>query len=74
MTEFSNFLADEGGAITVDWVALTAGVLIVGIVVVFAIYNRGVGPAAKEVNATLSAMTLEASKGTGVDCNNFNSC
>ena len=34
MIEFTKFVSDDAGAITVDWVALTAGVLIVGIMVV----------------------------------------
>ena len=30
---------DERGAITVDWVALTAGILLLGIIVVYGIMN-----------------------------------
>jgi hypothetical protein len=42
MTKFTKFLSDDAGAVTVDWVALTAGVLILGIMVVYAIANNGV--------------------------------
>ncbi len=30
----SNFLADEDGAVTVDWVMLTAGIVLLGVLVV----------------------------------------
>ncbi|MFC3086401.1 Flp family type IVb pilin [Tabrizicola soli] len=33
MTRFKRFLRDESGAVTVDWVVLTSGVVILGIVV-----------------------------------------
>jgi uncharacterized membrane protein YcfT len=37
------FAHDERGAVTVDWVALTAGLLILGIVVVYAVMNNATG-------------------------------
>ena len=42
MTKFTKFLRDESGAVTIDWVALTAGVLLLAIVVVYAIFDQGV--------------------------------
>jgi Flp pilus assembly pilin Flp len=33
MTKFTTFLHDETGAVTVDWVVLTAGIVGMGIVV-----------------------------------------
>ncbi len=33
MTRFKRFLQDESGAVTVDWVVLTSGVVILAIVV-----------------------------------------
>jgi Flp pilus assembly pilin Flp len=33
MTKFSAFLKDEAGAVTVDWVVLTAGVVVFGLMV-----------------------------------------
>jgi hypothetical protein len=41
MVEF--FWSDESGAVTIDWVTLTAGILILGIVVVFAVMNNSAG-------------------------------
>jgi Flp pilus assembly pilin Flp len=35
MGRFASFLRDEDGAVTVDWVVLTAGVVLLGMVVAF---------------------------------------
>lgn len=61
---FSQFLNDDAGAITVDWVALTAGVLVVGIMVVYAIYNNGVSSLVSNVNSNLGGLALFADIGT----------
>jgi len=45
---------DESGAVTVDWVALTAGILLLGIAVVYAIFNVGVKPLSTKIARTLS--------------------
>jgi len=37
MTKFLNFIRDEDGAVTLDWVALSAGVVLLGIAVVAAL-------------------------------------
>ena len=47
---FDKFLKDDAGAVTVDWVALTSGALLVGIMVVYAIYNNGVSSLVTSVN------------------------
>ncbi|MDX1487715.1 MAG: hypothetical protein R3268_05905 [Acidiferrobacterales bacterium] len=74
MTKFSQFLSDDTGAVTIDWVALTAGVLLLGIVVVYAIFNQGVAPLVNEINSTLADVTVDISKGDGLDCSDFNNC
>lgn len=74
MARFARFLKDDAGAITIDWVTITAGVLIVGIVVILAIYSQGVGPLVANMNKTLGTDLPTADKGEGVDCNTFNSC
>ncbi|HUF55776.1 MAG TPA: hypothetical protein VMM55_04360 [Thermohalobaculum sp.] len=53
MTMIKNFLHDETGAVTIDWVALTAGILLLGIAVVFSIFNNGVSPLVENINAQL---------------------
>jgi len=45
---------DESGAVTVDWVALTAGILLLGIAVVYAIFSEGVAPLTNAIEAALS--------------------
>ena len=64
MTGFRKFLSDDAGAVTIDWIALTAGVLVVGIIVVYAIYNDGVSSLADNVNGMLSNLSSETTLGT----------
>ena len=64
MTKFTKFLADDAGAVTIDWVALTAGILLLGIMVVYAIFNNGVSTLVSSVNATLSTAGSGVNIGT----------
>lgn len=45
MLNFTNtarrFVADKSGAVTVDWVALTAAVVIIGIGIVYTVFSSG---------------------------------
>jgi hypothetical protein len=50
------FLSDDAGAVTIDWVALTAGILLLGIMVVYAIFNNGVSVLVSNVNSTLESV------------------
>ncbi len=61
MTDFTKFLSDDAGAVTIDWVALTAGILLLGIMVVYAIFNNGVSKLVDNVNKTLSGITTDVS-------------
>ncbi len=54
MTKFTEFFSDDAGAVTIDWVTLTAGILLLGIMVVYAIYNGGLSNLTPNVNATLA--------------------
>ncbi len=58
MTKFTKFLSDDAGAVTIDWVALTAGILLLGIMVVYAIFNNGVQSLVSNVNSTLEAVSV----------------
>ncbi len=69
MTKFTKFLSDDAGAVTIDWVALTAGILLLGIMVVYAIFNNGVSTLVSNVNSTLSGVSTNVSVGT---IDNFN--
>ena len=57
MTTLAKFLRDDAGAVTIDWVAISAGVLVVGIMTVYAIYNNGVSDLVVNVNSNALAMS-----------------
>ena len=58
MTTLTKFLSDDTGAVTIDWVAISAGVLVVGIMTVYAIYNNGVSDLVVEVNSNALALSM----------------
>jgi len=64
MTKFTKFLSDDAGAVTIDWVALTAGILLLGIIVVYAIFNGGVASLVSNINETLSSFSTNVSVGS----------
>ena len=64
MSKFAKFLSDDAGAVTIDWVALTAGVLLLGIMVVYAIFNNGVSRLVSNVNSTLTGVSTNVNIGT----------
>lgn len=53
-----SFLHDEAGAVTIDFVAITAGVLLLGIALVYGIFNSGVASTASGINAALAGVQL----------------
>jgi Flp pilus assembly pilin Flp len=69
MTMFKNFLKDEAGAVTIDWVALTAGILLLGIAVVYAIFNEGVDPLVTNISSNLAAAGSNVSTGAPPNIN-----
>ncbi len=69
MTKFTAFLADDAGAVTIDWVALTAGILLLGIMVVYAIFNGGVSPLVGSINDTLSTAATDVDPGSVTNMN-----
>ncbi len=58
MTKFSAFLNDETGAVTVDWVVLTAAVVTLGLVV-FNFVAPAVSQLAKDIGAEVDAAGVE---------------
>jgi hypothetical protein len=48
------FWRDDSGAVTIDWVSLTAGILLLGIAVVYGIFQGGVLPLTESVNSNLA--------------------
>ncbi len=69
MSNFVKFLRDEDGAVTIDWVALTAGILLLGIMVVYAIFNGGVSTLVDSINSELG-VAVGVDPGTAPDINN----
>jgi len=67
MIKFAQFLSDDTGAVTIDWVALTAGILLLGIMVVYAIFNGGVSKLVGKINTTLGGITTSVNVGTTPD-------
>jgi hypothetical protein len=64
MTKFAEFLSDDAGAVTIDWVALTSAILLLGIMVIYAIFNGGVADLVLNVNATLTSVVTDVDTGT----------
>ncbi|MFN4203439.1 MAG: hypothetical protein ACK4GM_10325 [Tabrizicola sp.] len=63
MTKFSAFLKDEAGAVTVDWVVLTAAVVGLGLLI-FSYVRPGVSNLAQAIGTELSdAQTCMSSNG-----------
>ena len=69
MTRLNNFLGDDHGAVTIDWVALTAGILLLGIMIVYAIFNGGVAGIVTSINATLTDVAASVDTGATPDLN-----
>lgn len=58
-TFIQNFLKDEDGAVTVDWVVLTAAVVGLGIAGVTAV-NTGIGDLAESIGDEVGGITVDA--------------
>jgi len=68
MTKFSAFLKDETGAVTVDWVVLTAAVVGLGLLI-FTLIRPAVSSLATGIADELGdAQSCMESGGTGADC------
>lgn len=53
------FLRDEAGAITIDWVTITAVVILLGIAVIYSVYNYGVTPPVNNLNSELKSYNVD---------------
>ncbi len=58
------FRSDDIGAVTIDWVALGSAILLLGIMVVYAIFNNGVKNLVLNVNSTLEGISTGVDVGT----------
>ncbi|GMG81743.1 hypothetical protein LNKW23_09560 [Paralimibaculum aggregatum] len=59
MWELEAFVRDDSGSATSDWVALAAGILLLGMIVIYGIYDRGVVGVVDDMNTELSAFDLD---------------
>jgi hypothetical protein len=64
MTRFTEFFSDDAGAVAIDWITITAGILLLGIMVVYAIYNGGMSGLVPGVNDTLAGEPANIVLGT----------
>ncbi|HUS52664.1 MAG TPA: hypothetical protein VMY41_01490 [Thermohalobaculum sp.] len=69
MKNLTKFFDDDSGAVTIDWVTLSAGILVVGIFTVYSIYNNGVGSVVENVNSNALDVFVNAEIGTVVNQN-----
>ena len=60
MSMLKNFMKDESGLVTVEWVGLTAAVCVAGIVIAWAIMT-GANTAGTNVTTTLTSAPLNSS-------------
>ncbi|MEL6218248.1 MAG: hypothetical protein AAFR79_07245 [Pseudomonadota bacterium] len=60
LTALKRFALDDDGAVTIDWVALTASLLVLGIAVVYFIYENGVPGALDSINGELSRIQAQS--------------
>jgi len=65
MKLFTNFFADESGAVTVDWVVLTAAIVGMGIAVLTSV-SGGATTMAGNISGALSGATVGLSTGGGI--------
>ena len=62
LENIKTFAADESGAVTVDWVVLTAAIVGLGIAVVTSVRN-GVGDIGSTISSALSDATIDTENG-----------
>ena len=68
MTKLSAFLQDEAGAVTVDWVVLTAGIVTFGLVV-YNFVRPSVGTLANDIAAEVSTGGACLLQDVVINCN-----
>ncbi len=64
MTKFTEFFSDDAGAITIDWLVLSAGIVLMGILVTYALLDNGVETMVENFNPTLEGGSNNVVLGT----------
>ena len=62
MTKFINFIRDEDGAVTVDWVVLTAAIVGLGLAVLGSV-RTGATDLAGDIERSLTATAVQGDPG-----------
>ena len=65
MKLFTNFFADESGAVTVDWVVLTAAIVGMGIAVLTSV-SGGATTMASNISGALGSASVSMGTGGGI--------
>lgn len=65
LTMIKNFRADESGAVTVDWVVLTAAIVGLGVAAI-GFVSKGINNLGSQVQTELSKTGADSIVGTGV--------
>lgn len=69
MQNLTAFLRDDAGTVTIDWVALTSGILLLGLMVVYGLFNNGVSSLTSTVSDTLATTFQNIDPGVAEDIN-----
>ena len=64
MTKFPEFFDDDAGAVTVDWITLTAAIILLSIVIIYAIFNIGLSTLVPNINEALAGEPANVALGT----------
>ena len=64
MTKFPEFFDDDAGAVTIDWITLTAAIILLSIVIIYAIYNNGLPTLVPNINEALAGEPANVFLGT----------
>lgn len=74
MYQLDTFPSDEAGGIHIDWVALTAGVVLLGALVLHEVYYAGIAPGVLGAGAASGDDVAQLSRVGGSGCNTVNRC
>lgn len=64
MLSVQNFLRDESGAVTIDFVSLVAGIALLGMAAVYSIFTNGVQSTFDIVNTELATYDIQIEIGS----------
>ena len=65
--EVDRFFRSDNGAVSVDWVGLTAGIAVIGVSLTYALFDGGVASTAHSINAALEATNASVSLSTDME-------